>query len=697
MRILRAIILSLLVWCTYGSLDAQVSARLLSASDSYKPEAELTVYLELTHAEHWHTYWTNPGTGLATELLWDLPSGWRADEPQWPVPTLMKDSTGAIAGHGYEGTVLIPVKLHTAASKDGDTAKLALQVKWLMCKEACIPGGQKTQLLLTASGTHTPATSSTLADKSRRTLPVPAPEGTVMKAWISGKQIILEISGAGTTGITETSGIHFFPADETINYELPQTVSLLKGGALRLALPTGTDTAAMLKGVLRRDAGWPAVSGRLGYALNLSLGAPPASDDARVEATAGSSGQPGMALGYTVLLALLGGLILNLMPCVFPVLGIKILGFVQQSGSDAKKVMGHALVFTAGVMLSFWTLALLLHILRAGGAQLGWGFQLQSPGFVIGLAVVMLLFALNMSGLFEFGLSATAVGSDLQMKQGLTGSFFTGVLATVVATPCSAPFLAPALGAALTLPPLEAWLVFTAIGLGLSAPYLLLSAFPSLVKVLPRPGAWMEGFKQSMAFPLYATTAYLVWVLAGQLDDARFLNVLMALVLLAFAAWEYGRHVQQARKPAKRAIALARVFVYAILGLWLCMPSKATDTAGPAWEKWSPERLAEARAQGRPVYVDFTARWCVTCQTNKKLVFSSSEVLGHFSRKNVVLLKADWTNSDPAITAELARWNRSAVPFNLVYLPGQSEPTILPEVLTPDIVLKALNPPSTAK
>lgn len=697
MRILRVIILSVLVWFTCASLQAQVSARLLSESDTYKPGAELTVYLELTHADHWHTYWTNPGTGLATDLIWKLPEGWRAEEPQWPVPSLIKDSTGAIAGHGYEGTVLIPVTLHTTEAKDGAPIRLALEVKWLMCKEACIPGGQKTQLLLTASGDQAASAAGPLKDKTIKTLPAPMPAGTSLNAWLSGKQIVFEVSGTGVAGVANFSGIHFFPEDETINYELPQIVSQPQKGVLRLALPAGSDTVTRLKGILRRDEGWPSAHDVRGYFVDLPLGTAPTSHTSSTGTGTGSSEQTGMALGYTLFLALLGGLILNLMPCVFPVLGIKILGFVQQSGADSKKVMGHALVFTAGVMLSFWTLALMLHVLRAGGAQLGWGFQLQSPGFVIGLAVVMLLFALNMSGLFEFGLSATAVGSDLQMKQGLSGSFFTGVLATVVATPCSAPFLAPALGAALTLPPVEAWLVFTAIGLGLSAPYLILSAFPSLVKVLPRPGAWMEGFKQAMAFPLYATTAYLVWVLAGQLDDARFLNVLMALVLLAFAAWEYGRHVQQSRKPAKRAIALARILVYAVLGLWLCMPPQTTQTAAPAWEKWSPERLTAARAEGRPVYVDFTARWCVTCQTNKKLVFGSSEVLADFAKQRVVLLKADWTNSDPAITAELARWNRSAVPFNLVYLPGQSEPTILPEVLTPDIVLKALNPPSTAK
>ena len=413
-------------------------------------------------------------------------------------------------------------------------------------------------------------------------------------------------------------------------------------------------------------------------------------------------GGPTILATFTVIAALLpmafvGGLILNLMPCVFPALGIKILGFVNQSGNDKSKIVTHGLVFAAGVILSFWALAGALLALRAGGAQLGWGFQLQSPAFVFGMAVFLLVFALNLSGLFEVGLAATGVGGKLQMKEGYAGSFFTGALAVLVATPCSAPFLAPALGAALSLSAIESFLVFTAIAVGLALPYLLLSIFPQAIKLLPRPGAWMETFKQLMAFPLYATVGWLLWVLAGQTsgDDYALLYIVFGFVLVAMASWAYGRFAQAHGKPGKQMF--GRVFAAALFagGLFTGWPKEAV--AAPAhggyqvtWEKWSPEAIAAGQAAGRMVYVDFTARWCATCQTNKATVFHSDEVLAALAKNNVLLLRADWTNRDPKITAELAKWNRSAVPFNLIYAPGKADPVILPELLTPGTVIEQL-------
>jgi len=374
--------------------------------------------------------------------------------------------------------------------------------------------------------------------------------------------------------------------------------------------------------------------------------------------------------------------VLNLMPCVFPVLGIKILGFVNQSGQDKKKVVLHGLVFALGVLLSFWSLAAVLAILRAGGQELGWGFQLQEPGFVFILAAVMLVFAMNMSGVFEFGLSATAVGADLQMKSGFAGSFFTGVLATAVATPCSAPFLAPALGAALAVPTGESFVIFTAIAVGLSAPYLLLSLFPEAVKILPRPGAWMETFKQFMAFPLYGTVGALVWVLAGQLGDDSLMAIL-GLVTIALGIWVYGRWTAPGASAGRVRFGYGGLLVLLLVGAWLGWPAQSKVV----WEPWSPEAVTKLRAEKRTIYVDFTARWCATCQTNKKLVFGSADVLKVFADKKIATLRADWTNKDPRITAELAAYNRSAVPFNVIWLPGNDAPVILPELLTPGSVL----------
>jgi thiol:disulfide interchange protein DsbD len=391
----------------------------------------------------------------------------------------------------------------------------------------------------------------------------------------------------------------------------------------------------------------------------------------------------------TLALAFVGGLILNLMPCVFPVLGIKILGFVNQAGADRRKVTLHGLVFTAGVLVSFWILAGLLAVLRAGGSELGWGFQLQSPAFVFGLAAAMLAFALNMSGVFEFGLTATGIGSGLQSKSGLTGSFLTGALATVAATPCAAPFLAPALGAALALPTAQSFAIFTVIGLGLSTPYLLLSAFPAAVKVLPRPGAWMETFKQAVAFPLYATVAYLVWVLAGQLQETGLLAALFGLVLVAMGVWAYGRWNAPGASPGRARFGMVACLVLLAAGAWTGWPTAPAPT-DIAWEKWSPEAVDKLRSENRIVYVDFTARWCATCQANKRLVFHSDEVLKAFRDRHIATLRGDWTNKDPQITAELAKYHRAAVPFNLIWVPGQSDPVILPELLTPSVVLGSL-------
>jgi thiol:disulfide interchange protein len=339
---------------------------------------------------------------------------------------------------------------------------------------------------------------------------------------------------------------------------------------------------------------------------------------------------------------------------------------------------------------SFWILAALLALLREGGNQLGWGFQLQSPAFVFGLAAVVLLFALNLSGVFEFGLSATGVGGELQMKSGYAGSFFTGVLATVVATPCSAPFLAPALGAALALSFAESFVIFTVIALGLSTPYLLLSAFPGAVRILPRPGAWMETFKQLMAFPLYATVGYLLWVLAGQVEENGLLDVFFGLVLVAMGAWIYGRFHGAGAGPGRTRFGAVACAALLASGAWAGWP-RSSPSAAVTWEKWSPESVNQLRADGRIVYVDFTARWCATCQANKAVVFHSGDVLRAFRDKRVATLRGDWTNRDPQITAELAEYHRSAVPFNLIWLPGKSEPVILPPLLTPGIVLKAID------
>ena len=713
--LLPALLLSLSALLPATAL-AQVKASLVAAETAIVPGKPVQVALRLVHQPHWHTYWINPGTGLVTEIKWSLPPGWTASAIQWPAPYVIKDKTGAITGNGFENDTFLPVTLTPPADlAPGTKVTLKASAEWLMCEDVCMPGNADVTLTLPVAATAAPDAalgsrlSAVVAGLPR------ADAAWKVSATRDAKAITLKVAPVGpTAGKTAApADLRFFADDNLVAYELPQTITPDGAGGYMLTLSISPDApkdATKLAGVLTNEKGWLADGSLRGLRIDLPFAAAPtvsatapAASGSQPSALSSPSSVPAPAapvsLISTLFLALVGGLILNLMPCVFPVLGIKILGFVNQAGQDKKKVILHGLVFALGVLLSFWSLAAVLAVLRAGGDQLGWGFQLQSPLFVYGLAAVMLIFAMNMSGVFEFGLSATGVGSDLQSKSGFAGSFFTGVLATVVATPCSAPFLAPALGAALTLSTIESFAVFTAIAVGLAGPYLLLSIFPAAVKILPRPGAWMETFKQFMAFPLYATVAYLAWVLAGQTTENGSLMALFGLVLIALGVWFYGRYNQPGTKPGKVRFGTVTGALVLALGVWTGWPENteaktaAAQAAGApevVWEKWSPAAVEKLRAEGRMIYVDFTARWCATCQTNKKIVFASDEVLRQFAAKKIVTLRADWTNKDPAITAELAKYQRSAVPFNVLWQPGKPEPLLLPELLTPGIVLDAI-------
>ncbi|HVZ64060.1 MAG TPA: thioredoxin family protein [Lacunisphaera sp.] len=693
-----------------------VSAQLVTDAKAIQAGQPFTVALRLEHEPHWHSYWLNAGTGYPSSLTWTLPPGFTAGDIQWPTPHVVIDTSGKITGNGYTGEVWLLVEITPPATlAAGTPVNLKATAEWLMCKDVCMPGDAKLALDLPVApaGASLDDTLDTrwarLMTNARHQLPVAATDWDLSASHDDKKVTLRLVPKPGNTH--RPAGLHFFSADGLADYSQPQVVREENGVWIVEAPidPAADKTAKRLTGVLAADNGWHTATGYGGMTVDVAF----AAEAGRGVPSAPSSGSPSTSASHlppstsslpaptsllaTLLLAFVGGLILNLMPCVFPVLGIKILGFVNQSGSDRGKIVRHGLVFSAGVLLSFWLLAGALLALRAGGAQLGWGFQLQSPAFVFVMGAFLLIFALNMSGLFEVGLSATGVGGELQMKEGFAGSFFTGALATLVATPCSAPFLAPALGAALSLPPVESILVFTAIALGLSLPYLLLSIFPQAVKLLPRPGAWMETFKQLMAFPLYATVGWLVWVLAGQTkdDDNALLVILFGFVLVAMAAWAYGRFGQAHGKPSRQAAGRVAAVALLIAGLWAGWPKSAE--AAPAgsyqvtWEKWSPDAIKAAQAAGKYVYVDFTARWCATCQTNKATVFHDDAVLAELKKKDVVLLRGDWTNRDPAITAELARWNRSAVPFNLIYAPAKPDPIVLPELLTPDRVLAAFS------
>jgi thiol:disulfide interchange protein DsbD len=702
--------------------NGAVVIELVSAVDSIQPGKPFWVALKLTHEDHWHTYWINPGTGYPTSVTWTLPPGFKAGPIVWPTPHVVKDTQGQVTGNGYEGTAFLFTEITPPADLAvGTSVKLQAAAEWLMCKDSCMPGDAKLELTrpVKAEAPGPDMTIARLFNNAFADLPQPAKDWA-FSASRDGKVITLRITSRKDSA-QDLGELHYFDENAVVDYAAPQKLKREgKTWVLELAL-AGEEAAAQapgLKGILVSTGGFSPTGPKAAVidqpfevqepikaaqketpaapASGAGSGTPPANGSGSAAAPAAST-----LLG-TLFLAFVGGLVLNLMPCVFPVLGIKIMGFVNQSGSDKSKVVQHGVMFAVGVLVSFWTLAGVLLALRAGGSQLGWGFQLQSPAFVFGMAAFLLIFALNLSGLFEVGLSATGAGASLQSKEGLAGSFFTGMLATLVATPCSAPFLAPALGAALTLSPVESIAVFTAIALGLALPYLLLSIFPQAIKLLPKPGAWMETFKQFMSFPLYATVGWLLWVLAGQTmqDDNALLMISFGFVLVAMAAWAYGRFGQAYGKPARQLFGKVAAAALLVGGLWLGWPktaeaAPAVDAQGKAayvvtWQKWSPEAVAAAQAAGKFVYVDFTARWCATCQTNKATVFHDSAVLEEFGRRGVVLFRADWTNKDPQITQELAKWNRSAVPFNLIYAPGKKDPIVLPELLTGGIVLAKL-------
>ncbi|KRG40115.1 hypothetical protein ARC78_13035 [Stenotrophomonas pictorum JCM 9942] len=693
--LLRILLGLLLAGLLPAVASAQVQASLVAVEQSIQPGQPLTVALRMEHREHWHSFWKNAGTGLPTRVQWELPEGWHTGAIHWPTPVLVRDREGNITGHGYEGLLHLPMQLTAPAGlRPGSEVELKATARWLMCETVCIPGKAQVSLRLPVSADTAQADTQVQAALAAQPMPASS-DGWQLAATRAPDNLALRVRAPA-----DIAELHFFPADSFVSYKIPQTIGNRGARALlKLPLDPAEQMAddARLRGVL-------AYTDTQGVYRGVQVDVPFSSE---AEAAAlislddlGNSGEPAradsgpVALSMTVLLfALLGGLILNLMPCVFPVLGLKVVGFIEQAGNDRRKVTLHALMFTAGVLLSFWALAGVLAMLREGGQQLGWGFQLQSAPFVFGLTLVMLAFALNLSGVFEVGVRATSIGSGLQTRSGIGGSFFSGMLATLVATPCSAPFLAPALGAALALPTAQAFVVFTVIALGLSLPYLLLSVFPKLVDLLPRPGVWMVTFKQLMAFPLYATVGYLVWVLAGQLQEAALFNVIGALTLAAFALWLYGRATRPGVKGTRAGIGMGAAVLALVLAVVLGWPrAQAPDQV--QWEAWSSQRVQELQREGRGVYIDFTARWCATCQVNKKVVFSSERVRSYFRDHNIATLKADWTNADPLITAELEKWGRSAVPFNLVYRADGSAPQEMPEVLTPDIVLAAFETPS---
>jgi len=659
-----------------GPVKAQhLTAELVSLSPTIAPGETLQVGLVLTLEEHWHVYWINAGdSGEPPKITWTLPPGITAGPMKFPIPTRLP--LGPLMDFGYEDSVAFPVLL--TASKDIKPGPIRIDAKvdWLVCREVCIPGKAHLGLNLTVvPGPTAPIEPVGAVGEALGLIPAPLPPDMKFTALGGKKDFVFTL----TTGERETDA-EFYPFDqEQIANAADQRVEPLSDGVrLRVArAPELTKLPTQIHGVLK-------LNDELAYEVTAPLTAGELPEARGPKAPAGTTSLTTLtAIG----LAFLGGIILNLMPCVFPVLFLKGLALVQSGNEERSRLRSHGLVYTLGILVSFWIIVAALLILRAGGNQEGWGFQLQSPTFIALLAAGLFFFSLSLAGQFELGLSLTSVGGGLAQKQGYTGSFFTGVLATIVATPCTAPLMGAAIGFALAQPAGITFAVFTALALGLAAPYLLLSFNPAWTRLLPRPGAWMETLKQLTAVPLFATVIWLVWVY-GHLSSATSLGVdrvallLACFLLIAIAGWALGKW------PARWSSAIAAVVLIAIgLAIPLYKPKDTTLT----WAPFSQQAITQAQAAGHPVFIDFTAAWCLSCQVNERLVLRSSDVQRQFSDNKVTLLKADWTQYDPEITKHLASVGRSGVPTYVIYPGRPNAPAdVLPELLTKDIVLNAL-------
>lgn len=645
--------------------------------------------------EGWHTYWKHPGdSGEPTDLTWNLPPGFTAGAIQWPYPH--KISMAPLTTYGYEGEVMLLVPFKAASdAKPGTTVRATANAYWMVCEKTCIP--EEVTLALDIPIAETPATPSEPAASAfaatRAKLPVAANDWNITATEQNG-QFVLRIDPADGVGLG--SDVQFFAASgPLIEYSAPETTSV-DGGIVTMRLvrsPYLTGAPQRFNGIL--------------LAANAGGGGRPAAyefDVAFSGATAAASPVAAPAATTTVpttlfvalVLSFAGGIILNLMPCVFPVVSLKVLGFVQSAGEDPRRVRAHGLTFAAGVLVAFWALAALMLALRAAGEEIGWGFQLQSPAFVAAMTFLLFGLGLSLAGVVEIGTSLTRLGAT--NSSGYRSSFLNGALATVVATPCTAPFMGAALGYAMTQNAATSMLIFTALGAGMAAPYVALSAWPALLRFLPRPGVWMVRFRQLAAFPLFATVAWLAWVFGHQTGIDGVLRLLLGLTLLALGLWVWGQWVtlSAAERTKWMARTIAGGFIAA--GLVLAATSAPTATAattstksdGIAWEVYSEQRVAELRAAGRPVFIDFTAAWCLTCKVNERVAFSSNEVHELVKERNIAMLKADWTNNDPAITRALASFGRSGVPLYVLYeADPAAQPQLLPEILSPGVLLNA--------
>jgi thiol:disulfide interchange protein len=675
-----------------GFAPAHTHARLLLGNETARPGDTVMAALQLKMDQGWHTYWKNPGaSGMATEIAWKLPPGITAGESRWPTPQKLTEETFTTYIYSNEVVLLIP--LHLAKDLRPGRMEVSGEASWLECELQCIKQSQTVQAVFEVGLDRKPSTNAVLIEAAEQKIPGPiSGEAKATARWEGppkqdSRFALLEWKGA-SQGFAD-----FFPYTNE-QFEV-------QGAVERLTAPAGE--IRIRKEVKKLSGDWPrslsgliveaAPDGLVGYDCTLSLG--------QAAAISGTS------LALMLVYALLGGLILNIMPCVLPVIALKILGFVNQSREEPRRVRQLGLYYGLGVWVSFLALAALVIGLKAAGHTAAWGMQFGNPQFVVLLTILVTLVALNLFGLFEIapGGGVMDAAGELASRHGGAGAFFNGALATILATPCTAPFLATALGFAFVQPPAIIVLVFSTVALGLALPYLLLTWNPAWLKFLPKPGLWMERFKIAMGFPMLATAFWLFSLVPIHYGDrAWWLGVF--LVALAFAAWIFGVFVQRGRQRRAAALTIALGLVLAAyafvlegqLGWRRPVPATngataalAIDPNGVPWQPWSESAVTEARAQGKPVLVDFTAKWCLTCNTLVKPVLESETVRNKIRETHAAALLGDYTSFPANITAELAKHGRAGVPLVLVF-PAKisAEPIVLPQALTPGQVAAAL-------
>jgi thiol:disulfide interchange protein len=707
---------------------------LVLAPQGVGPGMPLRAGLRITHQPHWHTYWKNPGdSGLATQLDWNLPAGITPGAIDWPIPQTLR--VGPLANYGYEGTVLLPVTLkvgpdfHPPANAGG-TITLRLHAQWLVCREECIPEQGDFSLDVPVQGST--ALESAAFDAADAAQPQPLPAGASAQIAVQNDHLALAVRGLPDSVQGKT--LELYPEINAITQpaaplqqswsgdewrasavlsasrsEAPATLPLVLVATAADGSRSGWRVQAPVSGTWPPVAAPAVVPASLTAALSANAAgaatSAPTASRAKSPLDAGAAqaatatptpAAPGLLVA-ALAAALLGGLLLNLMPCVFPILAVKVLGFARHS-SDRRALRIGGLAYTAGVVLSFVALGALVLALRAGGAQLGWGFQLQNPAVVAALAALFTLLGLNLAGVFEFGMFAPRGLAGAALRHPVADAFLSGVLVVAIASPCTAPFMGASLGLAMGLPSTQALPVFAALGLGMALPYLAASWLPAAARLLPRPGAWMQIFRRAMAFPMFATVAWLVWVIGQQTGingAAALLLLLIALAALAAAFALHGKaRIWLGAAAVVGAIALAIVLGPVVVRQIPLTTSSADSEGHPisadGWQPWSQARTEALLAEGRPVFIDFTAAWCVTCQVNERTTLARTDVRAAFAGHKVALLRADWTRQDPEVTRALRALGRSGVPVYVLLAPGKP-PIVLSELISGTEVLDALS------